>query len=463
MDGDEFPLGDELRLGGAASSNRVVSERSGGRRRALAVLTVAALVGVGVVLTRGGDTDRGASGDDEAGASGGDATDSTSAAEMEVTDADDVAAAYADAVLRLGRANLFGYRGTVRAEGPSVLRPVHDAAPADAVQVSGAVHLPLSLTTEVAIDESGGATETVSTARAAWSRKASRAADLDSEASWTPATEYDQDQDPARPDIPAAPGARLGMALLANVLQAADDRREAPEDEEGHRVFRATVPDRVLTGLNSASEAGLSWLMADAELAITLDRRGSVSHLALESAPGRPTLELDLDIVRLGDPGLITARDLAGPIGSTVSADALASVGIGSLLLPGLPSTWALTDATVVWPAESLHRSSTTAACPGPWVWLRYNDLSGVAEGWLEVALTAHSDGCAEAVRVSTGSAPDTSTLELAMGRFTGWVDQPRADQYGGAATDGTTVLQFFTDLSQEAAAAAIDSLVPAR
>jgi hypothetical protein len=449
VDGDEFPLG------GESSSHRVVSGHSGPSlhrsRRLLVVLAALALVGAGVVLIRADE--RGSDGSDASGrAEGADDGDDAgsgepaSDAEMEVTDVEDVSVAFAEAVVRLGEAHTFAYRGTVRAEGPSVLRPVHDADGDDTVQVEGAVHLPLSITTEVAVTDEGAITETVTTGREAWSRGARELSALES-ATWTTASTHDSED---RRFQPAAPHARQGMALLANVLRVSGDRREGPRDDAGRQVFRATVPDQFLAGSNNA--AAVSELLSGAELAIVLDERGDVVHVTLDSAPGRPVLALDLDIVRHGDPGLVTAGELE-PIASTVPADVLAYVGIGSLNLPGLPSRWALTDAKTY--GQDDYLILDRVPCGDRSLWLEYNDLTGVAEGRLTLGVFASPDGCEDA------RDPDDSET-VSAGRFRGWVYDPWADQYGGWLTDGTTTVAFTSDLPLDAATAAVASLAPA-
>jgi hypothetical protein len=398
-----------------------------------------ALVGVGVALTRGGGGSDASDQRDESGSG-----ESASGAEMEVTDATDVSAAYADAVVRLGQDHTFRYTGTVRAEGPSVLRPVHDAGSDETISVDGAIQLPLSITHEYAADERGEITETVTTRTSAQSRSAPEGPALES-ATWTTTPGYYVED--VRMPVPAAPGGRLGMALLANVLQAAGDRREAPLDDAGRRVLRATVPDRV------PSDAALSELLAGAEVAIVVDDGGDIVHVTLESAPGRPVLDVALDIAQHGDPGLVTATDLNGPIASTVPPDALAYVGLGSLDLLGLPSRWALTAAQVFHPDGTLTRGPVD--CGEQWLSLGYNDLTGVAEGWLNMYVFAVTEGC-------VGLQDPGGTEVVTAGRFTGWVAEPLADQYGGTVTDGTTMVAFDTDLPLDTATAAIASLAPA-
>jgi hypothetical protein len=122
-----------------------------------------------------------------------------------------------------------------------------------------------------------------------------------------------------------------------------------------------------------------------------------------------------------------------------------------SLDLPGLPSRWALTDAEVFHP--DVTRGPVD--CGEQWLSLLYNDLTGVAEGWLGLGVFAFTEGCVV-------SQDPGGTEAVTAGRFTGWVGEPSADHYGGVVTDGTTMVAFRTNLPLDRATAAIASLAPA-
>jgi hypothetical protein len=436
---------DESRFGGASTTRRVAS-RPGGDRRSpwLAVLAVAALVGVVVVLTRG-DGDEASSNrtDDPA------EEDPTNSAEMEVVENEDVSAAYAEAAVRFGRAHTFGYRGTVRSAGPSLLRPGPWIG--GEVAVEGAVHLPLSITTEVAVDPTGAAVQTVTSGSTTWARRAPAAGGLVA-APWESlggqaATEAE------RYAPPGVPPARLGIALVADVVQAATDRREGAKDDAGRRVIRATVPAQA-SG-NSDDLEDLDDLIEGAELAVSIDDAGDIARVELTSASGPSALDIALDIGRLGDTALVTAGDLAGPVQASVPADVMAEVGLGSLDVPGLPTTWALTRASVVQPDSGVN--AVPPGCGGPVVGLEYHDLRAVADGSLFLSVGRATCDPGEA-QFGTG---DQATVAVAAGRFTGSAAQTPEQPYQGYVTDGTTGVAFTTDLSPELTAAALASLVP--
>jgi hypothetical protein len=440
VEGEDGGDGD---LGRRASSS---SERilSGGRRPSLRIIAalVAVFLAVGVVLARdGGDAD-------EPTAEGRDGEEPTGA-EMEVTDAADVSAAYAVAIRRLGRSGTFAFQGTVRSEGANPLRPGPHVA--GEVTVEGAVHVPLSITTEVAVGPDGAVVETVTSGPAAWARRASDRAGL-ADAPWTVVREdvVPVFRTPAEPPLP-----RLGVALVVDAVQAAGDRREAPDDEEGRQVFRATVPaDRMVQGEQPQDIADVA---GGAELVVVLDDAGDIARVELANPPGRPTLEIALDIRRRGDSDLIHPADLAEPIRATLPPEVLGEVGLGSLAVPGLPTTWALTGATVYRPDGSL--GPVPAGCEGPVLSLMYNDLTTVAEGELGLTVRRHGCGRAPGAAVGTGARGE---LDVTAGRFSGSADPSSGGLEYGEVTDGTTALAFTTDLPLDAASAAIASLLPA-
>jgi hypothetical protein len=144
---------------------------------------------------------------------------------------DDPGVAYLEAITRLGHARSFAYRGSVQAAEPSAMRP--GLLGARDVTVDGAVRLPQSITRDVAVDDRGGAIETVTSGSTVWSRAAPSVDSLGS-ATW------DVVAPTHAPDV-GSPD-RLGIALLADVLRAAGDRRPDGTDAAGRRVLRAIVP-----------------------------------------------------------------------------------------------------------------------------------------------------------------------------------------------------------------------------
>ncbi|HEU0171199.1 MAG TPA: hypothetical protein VFR26_07105 [Acidimicrobiales bacterium] len=436
--------GDDSQRGAASTSRRVVSGAGGGGRSPwLAVVAVAVLVGVGVVLTRG-DNDPAPSSprDDRTGEP------PPTGAEMEVVETADVLAAYSEAAVRFGRAHTFGYRGIVRSAGPSLLRPGPWIAAE--VTVEGAVHLPLSITTDVAVDPTGAAAETVTSGAATWARRAP-APDGLAGAPWEP---VGGDVSADVRNLPGVPPSRLGFALVVDAVGAATDRQEAPRDAAGRRVIRATVPDQLSS--RSSGPEDLDDLIGGAELAVTLDDGGDVARVELTAAPGYPPLEIALDILRLGDPALVTAGDLAEPIRASVPPDVMADVGLGSLDVPGLPTTWALTSASLYRPDGRL--SPLPTGCGGSVLALEYHDLRAVADGWLFLSIWRHTCDPDEGQREGTG---EVAEVAVEAGRFTGSALRSPGQPYRGDVTDGTTAVSFTTDLSPEDAAAALASLVP--
>jgi hypothetical protein len=431
-------------LGGAATTRRVVRGRGDGRPSPVAVALLAGLlVAAGIVLTRGdGDPADPGEPDDRSSAP-------PTGVELEVTKAADVSATYAEAALRFNRSHTFAYRGTVRSAAPNAIRP--GAPTAESASVDGAVHLPLSITTEVAVEAGGTAVETVTSGPMVLARRASSVDGL----AGAPWETVGPEPDPAGALPARAPPFRLGVALVADVLEAAGDRRNAPRDEAGRRVIRATVPERI--SRPRAGDESLVDLLSGAEVAITLDDAGDVVRVRLSSAPGVPLLDLDLDIVRLGDPDLVTAAHLADPIRAAVPADVLAAVGLASLELPGLPSTWALTQSAVYGPHVELR--PVPPGCGGPVLSIEYHDLAAVAEGQLWISVWRDTCDPEERVGVGNGGFPEEA---FTAGRFSGRVSLPAGQPIRGSLTDGTTVVSFSTDLPPEDAAAALASLARA-
>jgi len=339
--------------------------------------------------------------------------------------------AYREAVERLGYARSFAYRGSVHAAGPSALRPGPSIA--TDVTVEGAVRLPQSITRDVAVDDRGGAVETVTSGSTVWSRTAPSTDGL-ADAAW-------EVVGPSRSLDGGYPG-RLGAALVADVLRSAGDRHRDGSDEAGRPVLRATVPpdDR---------DERYGDALDGADVTITLDEAGGIARIALTSAETDPRLVLRLDIVRLGDPGVVTPSDVGTPAHSTVAAEDLVVAGVEPLELGRVPSGWALTDARV---------STGEAGCTS--LILDYRDLRAVSEGSLGITTT--SQACAAvASHVGTGRVgTDTGGRSLRIGPFEGMVDEQWARSFG-YVTDGTTRVSFSSDLPVDELATLLASLRP--
>jgi hypothetical protein len=172
---------------------------------------------------------------------------------------------------------------------------------------------------ETAIDAAGRAFETVVMAEGgAWSRAAPSRDGL-ADARW------DQLR-PARfggPSLAASlaqtGGNRVGelgpTTLMA--VRSAGERRSDHPDAAGRRVVRATLP---------ADHIGEPWVAAD--VLLTLDDDGGITRIAVESAPGSPRFEVELDIARIGEPQDVLPPEFAVAARRSVPLNALAAAGI---------------------------------------------------------------------------------------------------------------------------------------
>ena len=408
--------------GQAASSRRVVRQPNRGSRL-VALVVVAGLVAGGLlVLFRDG----GGYVDPE-----------------ERRQAEAARDAYSEAVMGLGRARTFAYRGSVHAAEPGPMRP--GSWLAGDVTVEGAVLLPQSITREVAVDASGAAVETVSSGPTAWGRGASSAAGL-AGAPWavvrspdaTPLTAYD-----------APDRSRLGIALLADLLRSARDRRNGPPDATGRRTLRATVP-------TDTRHARYGDLLAGADVSLVLDDAGDIAHVVVTAAPaGDPELVLDLAIERLGEPDLITPADVGDPARRTVPVDVLAAGGVDPLELGSVPSGWALTGAGAS-RTGSMGRCGAAGCIGTPEgcasLRLDYRALAEVTDGWL--SLTVASESCLK-LKIGEPTGGEPFRAGTYVGRTeTVWLTR-------GTMSDGVTWVSFDTDLSTADAAVVLASLTP--
>jgi hypothetical protein len=415
--GDEVPVPP---IGGEvtdASSRRVVHEPGRWTRLAALVVLVGLVAGSLLILLRDGDPD-----------------------EPRPAEAGH---AYATAIARLGRARSFAYHGTVQATGASPLRPgTWIGSP---VTVDGAVLLPHDVTREVAVAASGAAVETVTSGTAAWTRSGGDAADL-ADAPWTSvAAPLPM---PARPPFPEVPtSSRLGIALVVDVLHAADHRRPDPPGATGRRTLRAIVPEDERRGE----------LLGGAHISLVLDDAGDITHLTLTSAPGDgPALEVDLQIEGLGRTGLVTPDDIGDPARRTVPLDVLDAAGVHPVELDQLPPGWALTGAREGRIDPALMCAFGGCSRPRencPTLSLDYRDLTKVWSG--RMSLSVMSQGC---LADQGGSPPWREPFRV--GAYSG-----RAETTGGLTmgtlSDGVTAVGFSTDLSTTDAAVVLASLRP--
>ena len=356
--------------------------------------------------------------------------------------ADDPREQYGEAVRRLGYARSFAYRGTVHTAGPNPLRP--GASISTDVTVEGGVRLPQSITRDVAVDDQGRVAETVTSGSRVWSRTASSIERL-------PGAAWQVGGPSPLPDV-GSPD-RLGAALLSDVLRAAGTRHRDGTDESGRPVLRATVPpdDR---------DERYGDALDGADVRVTLDDVGDIAHLVLSSAEPKPRLVLRLDIVRVGDAGVIAPGDVGTPARSSVAIKELVAAGVEPQELGRLPHGWALTNASVSpgrTVVQHLPRQMVTRTQVGfcTSLDLQYGDLGAVSGGSLHLS-TANQACMAGAGHVGTGS----QGRPLRIGTFEGVVEESW-DRTVGVLSDGTTQVGFSSDLPADEVATLLASLRP--
>lgn len=262
---------------------------SRGRARLVAVglaLVVAVAAGIGL-FAAGRDDDRPAASVEASVTTSVEPTTTTAVGDLSPQDA------FAQAAGRLLSGGSFGYVGTTSAIDVSHVRP--GLWLAVDLTVEGEVVTSDESTHEIALDDSGRATETVSEGPVVWGRLAPSREALP-EATYLPIT-----------DESGAQSAGKGVALLPAWLDATVDRQDAGTDERGNRVLRATLPASVLGEIVDGRPAG------DASVVLTLDATGDPIRVEVTSAPAGPPLRLALDLVRIGEPVTIDLPVQASP------------------------------------------------------------------------------------------------------------------------------------------------------
>lgn len=402
------------------SSSRVVREPGRGSRLAAAA-TLLALVAAGAVLVLGGSRD----------AEGGD--DGSEHAR------DTARRAYHEAVARFGGAGSFAYRGSVRAALPSRFRP--GPSTATDVTVEGEVLLPPSITREVAVDGEGNAVETVTSGPSVWSRTAP-STDTLADAAWA-AVGPSRSSTPVRVEaFREERGSRLGIALVSNVLRSAVNPSDGEPDAAGRRVIHAALPGD--PSGESVRRCPLCYpygeVLDGGGVTVALDDAGDIAHIVVMSASPDPRIVLDLDIERLGEPGVITPADVDEPARRTLPLDVLAAAGVEAVELGVVPPGWALTDA-------SIETGTPKPPTGCGWLRLEYRDLGAVADGWLRLTVTGEE---------CFGGSGAIEGEPFRAGSFQGTIWRG-----GGTVSDGTTRVQFETDLPAADVATLLASLTP--
>lgn len=411
-----------------SSSRRLVREPGRGTRAVALVVLGGVIAGVILVaLGAGGGNDSREGGDDRRPADPGES--------------------YAMAIGRLGRARSFAFSGSVQASEHGLLRPGTWIAPE--VHVEGAVLLPLDITRELARVASGEAVRTVTSGPMAWSSTHPTRPD----SSWEVVRSPEPQRIVSGRAVGEPPPNRLGIALVANVLRSAGERRSGPEDWRGRRTLRATVPPGEHEGA----------LQAGAEVSLALDEDSDIAHVLLTALPvDDPPLVLDLNIERSGEPGLITPDDVEEPVRHTVALDDLEAARFEPLEPARLPPGWALIEAQVSRAGSMGHCGAVGCAGPPqgcPALALEYRDLRAVHDGWLSLSLA--SQEC-------LGRSAETPRGEpFRAGSLSGRAEEGDPSRgvireaINGTVSDGVTRISFGTDLSTADAAAVLGSLVP--
>ncbi len=345
--------------------------------------------------------------------------------------------AYTEAMRRFGQARSFAYRGSVHATGPSPVRP--GTWLARDVTVAGAVLLPRAITREVAVAAGGGAVETVTSGQTAWSRTASSTGGL-AHAPWEVVVSPDTTLTPPPGASDATRPNRLGMALVADVVRSAGNRRSEPPDTTGRRTLHATGP------MNAAG-LGYGDLLAGAEVSLVLDEAGDIDHVGVTSVPvDDPQLVVRLAIERLGEPELITPAEIGDPARGALPLEVLDAAGVEALELGRVPAGWALTDAR----ATRDGTMGLPEECP--WLRLDYRDLGAVSDGWLSLGVT--SNRC----RARMGQRGLAWGEPFRAGSFSGRAEESWAST-AGTVSDGMTMVSFNADLSADDTAVVLASL----
>jgi hypothetical protein len=398
--------------GTGKSSGRVVHEPRGWPRVA-AVVAVAGLVAGGVAWALL-DGEPAPAGDEER------------ASEPSVPPDDPQAetrSAFAEAILRFGEVHSFAYRGSVRA---AASRPFGaGGSTVGDLAVEGAVLLQPALARQVAADARGRAEETLTSGTSVWTRTATTA-DALSAAPWRVRP---SSMETARP---------LDMQVVARLITTAVDPRGEAPDAAGRRVIRATLPAR-------GDGAGYTLPLTGADVLLSLTDAGDIGHIVVTWPPPDAQLVLDVELFAHNQPQDIAPPDRGpGGLRRTVPVGALAAGGIKPLELGRVPAGWRLTGAWVG------SRPGSSANCSE--LNLVYADPHAGSGNYLW--LRVRSERCGLVLDLAGEPRP------LAVGSLQGSVVVSSSGTTG-ALFDGTTGIQFETDLPVDEVATLLASLRP--
>jgi hypothetical protein len=211
--------------------------------------------------------------------------------------------AYSQAADALEEAGSFAYRGVVYAvAGNAYLRLGWTSGK---VTVEGAAvqgrEPAVFAGREIAVDAAGRAFETVMAEGGAWSRAAPSRDGL-AEARWDQHPQARFGGSSLPPSLIQTGENRVGQLGLtvALAIRSAGERRGDHPDAAGRRVVRATLP---------ADHIGEPWAAAD--VLLTLDDGGRIARIAVASAPGHTRFEVELDIMRIGEPQDVVPPEFA--------------------------------------------------------------------------------------------------------------------------------------------------------
>jgi hypothetical protein len=317
----------------------------------------------------------------------------------------------------------FAYRGSVRA---AASRPFGaGTSRVGDLAIEGAVLLQPALARVVAADGRGKAEETLTSGTTVWTRTAASADTLRA-VPWR-----------ARPTSLDA-GSTLDMQVVARLITTAGDPRGEAPDAVGRRVIRATLPARGDGGGNVLPLAG-------ADVLLSLDDAGDIAHIVLTWPPRDPRFVLDVELFAHNRPQDIAPPDRGpGALRGTVPVEALAADGIRPLELGRVPAGWRLTGAWVG-PQEV-----PSAGCSALNLVYANPDAGSADYLWLQFT----SQRCGVVFDLASDPQP------LTVGSFQGSVAESSSGTTG-ALFDGTTGIQFETDLPVDDVSTLLASLRP--
>ncbi|HEX5945630.1 MAG TPA: hypothetical protein VFY82_05105 [Acidimicrobiales bacterium] len=247
----------------------------------VAGLVLVLVVGITAAVLTGGGPDDAEAADPRPASEAAAAARSTTTTTAPVTAAD----AFAVAAQRLTEAGSFTYTGAADATDVSIARPMLWLAVGTTVE--GEVVTSTARLHEVSVAADGSATETVAAASEVWGRRASTAellADVPLE---------------GLPGLSGSEPAGRGAALLPSWLASAVGSADLGLDDQGRRMFQATIPAATMGVVERDVEP------VDATVTLAFDDDGDPVRVEIVSSPDGPPFHLVFDIDGVGDPVVI--------------------------------------------------------------------------------------------------------------------------------------------------------------